>query len=138
VRVHSGGRTWYARGKPTTIVTYGLGVHWALEEAERLAAEGVEIEIVDLRTLIPLDLDTVVASIRKTNRALVLHEAPLTAGFGAELVARISEAAFEHLDAPPLRVGGADMPVPFSTTLEQDIYAGKGRLGSELRRLLSF
>jgi 2-oxoisovalerate dehydrogenase E1 component len=125
-------------GRDVTVVTYGLAVHWAADEADRLAEDGIEVEIIDLRTLVPLDIDTVIESVRKTNRVLVLHEAPLNAGFGGEIAARISEAAFPHLDAPPVRVGGANMPIPFSSSLEQDIYAARVRLGPALRRLLAY
>ena len=125
-------------GTDATIVTYGVGVRWAEEAAEEFAAEGISIEVVDLRTLIPWDRDTTLASIKKTNRLLVLHEAVRTSGFGAELLAEIAEAAFVHLDAPPIRIGARDMPVPFSTSLEDDIYSARGRLSVGLRKLLDF
>lgn len=125
-------------GQHATIVTYGLGVHWALEEAAYWAGQGIEIEVIDLRTLIPWDRETVLHSVARTNRVLVLHEAPLTAGFGAEIAARITEEAFEHLDAPVMRAGAEDLPVPFSITLERDIYAARVRLRPALERLLAY
>ncbi|GIV62277.1 MAG: dehydrogenase [Rhodothermaceae bacterium] len=125
-------------GTHATVVTYGLGVHWALEEAEHWAGQGVELEVIDLRTLVPWDRETVLRSVAKTNRVLVLHEAPLTAGFGAEIAARIAEEAFEHLDAPVLRVGAEDLPVPFSPSLEREIYAARVRLRPALERLLAY
>jgi 2-oxoisovalerate dehydrogenase E1 component len=138
VRVPLGQAAVTREGVHATIVTYGVGVHWAMEEANRLAEEGYQIEVVDLRTLVPLDTDTVRASIAKTGRLLVLHEAPMTAGFGAEIVSRITEAAFEHLDAPPMRVAGEDMPIPFSSSLEDSIYSAKPRLEPMLRKLLAY
>ncbi len=125
-------------GTDATIVTYGLGVHWALEEAAHQAERGFSVEVVDLRTLVPWDAETVLRSLAKTNRLLVLHEAPMTAGFGAEVAARITEAGFEHLDAPPVRVAAEDLPIPFSPTLEKEIYAAKVRLRPALERLLAY
>jgi len=113
-------------------------VHWALEEAEKRAEEGVEIEVVDLRSLVPWDREAVRSSLVRTNRLLVLHEAARTSGFGAEVAARIVEECFEELDAPPVRVGGADMPIPFSVSLESEIYAARGRLADALDRLLAY
>ena len=91
-------------GTDATLVTYGLMVHYALQAAETLAEEGASVEVVDLRTLRPLDMDMVLASVRKTSRALVVHEDTRTGGIGGELSAAISEGAFEHLDAPVMRV----------------------------------
>ena len=124
-------------GRDATIVTYGSPVYWALEAANALAAEGREIEIVDLRTLVPWDVETALTSLRKTGRALVLHEAPLTAGFGAEIAATLSRDGFEWLDAPVARVAGLDMPVPFSRALEE-IYSPRTRLLPALRELLQY
>jgi 2-oxoisovalerate dehydrogenase E1 component len=132
------GRARVARaGRDATIVTYGASVHWALEAATRLAAEGREIEVIDLRCLAPWDMETVLASVRETSRALVLHEAPLTGGFGGELAAVIGSQAFEWLDAPVARLGALDMPVPFSRALEE-VFSPKGRLLRSLRDLLAY
>src|SRR5258706_10005739 len=87
-------------GRDATVVTYGVGVVWALEVASALAREGKEIEVVDLRSLVPWDIETVLGSVKKTSKALVLHEAPLTGGFGGEIASTIGENAFERLDAP--------------------------------------
>jgi 2-oxoisovalerate dehydrogenase E1 component len=125
-------------GTELTVVTYGIGVHWALEEAERQAAQGKSIEVVDLRTLVPWDRETVLASVAKTSRLLVLHEAPLTAGFGAEIAAAMAEEAFALLDAPPTRVAGEDLPIPFSKGLESTIYSAHSRLHDAVTRLLAF
>jgi 2-oxoisovalerate dehydrogenase E1 component len=124
-------------GRDATIVTYGSPVYWALEAANALATEGREIEIVDLRTLVPWDVETALASLRKTGRVLVLHEAPLTAGFGAEIAATLGRDGFEWLDAPIARVAGLDMPVPFSRALEE-VYSPRTRLLPALRELLQY
>jgi 2-oxoisovalerate dehydrogenase E1 component len=123
-------------GSDVTIVTWGVGVTWALDAAERVA-EQASVEVIDLRTLLPWDHETVLASVRKTSRALVLHEAPLTGGFGAEVAARIGQDAFGWLDAPVSRVAGLDMPVPFSKALEE-IYSPKGRLLTALAELIAY
>lgn len=126
-------------GQDATIVTYGLGVNWALEEAEHMErAHGKEIEVIDLRTLIPWDREAVLASLKKTSRLLVLHEATITSGFGAEVSARITEEAFEFLDAPPVRVGALDLPVPFSINLEKEVFSARARLRPALERLLDY
>lgn len=125
-------------GTDATIVTYGLGVQWALAAAEMQASQGREIEIVDLRTLAPWDRATVIDSVKKTGRALVLHEAPLTGGFGGEIAATIAEETFQYLDAPPVRVAGEDVPIPFSPNLESEIFSARARFGEALERLLTY
>ena len=105
-------------GTDLSIVTYGAMVHAACEAAANLAKEGISVEVVDLRTLVPLDEATILASVRKTSKVIVLHEACLTGGFGGEIAARITERAFESLDGPVLRVAAPDTPVPFSPPLE--------------------
>jgi 2-oxoisovalerate dehydrogenase E1 component len=124
-------------GRDATIVTFGVGLAWALEAATRLAAEGREIEVVDLRSLLPWDAEAVFASVRKTGRALVLHEAPTTGGFGAEVAATVGREAFEWLDAPVARLGGLDTPVPFARALEER-FSPRGRLEPALRELLAY
>jgi 2-oxoisovalerate dehydrogenase E1 component len=124
-------------GRDATIVTYGVGVSWALEAAAELVGEGREIEVVDLRSLVPWDVETVVRSVAKTGRCLVLHEAPLTGGFGGEIAATVGREAFEWLDAPVARLGALDTPVPFAKALEA-LYSPKGRLLPALRELLSY
>jgi pyruvate dehydrogenase E1 component beta subunit len=105
-------------GKDVSLLTYGSGFFLCMEAAQELAKEGIEAEVVDLRTLKPLDMDTVAASVQKTFRAVIVHEACLTGGFGAELAARIQAELFDHLKAPVLRVGAKDVPIPFSPALE--------------------
>jgi 2-oxoisovalerate dehydrogenase E1 component len=126
-------------GSDATVVTYGVGVSWALAAAERLAAQGrqIEVEVIDLRTLLPWDQETVLASVRKTGRALVLHEAPTTGGFGGEIASTIGQEAFEWLDAPVVRLGGLDMPIPFSKALEE-VFMPKARLDAALKALLAY
>ena len=124
-------------GRDATIVTWGVGVAWALDAATAMAADGISIEVIDLRTLLPWDRERVLESVRKTSRAIVLHEAPTTGGFGGEIAAAIAEDAFAWLDAPVTRVGGLDMPVPFSKALEE-IYSPKGRLVGTIRNVLAY
>ena len=124
-------------GRDLTVVTWGVGVVWALEAAATLEAEGISIEVIDLRTLLPWDREAVLASVRKTSRAIVLHEAPETGGFGGEIAAAIGHDAFNALDAPVTRVAGLDMPVPFSKKLEA-IYSPQGRLLPAIRRILAY
>jgi 2-oxoisovalerate dehydrogenase E1 component len=132
------GRARVARaGTDATIVTYGAPVYWALEAAKALAAEGREIEVLDLRSLLPWDTEAAVASLRKTGRGLVLHEAPLTGGFGAEIASTLGRLGFEWLDAPIARLGGLDAPVPFSRALEE-IHSPRARLLPALRDLLAY
>jgi len=133
------GRARIARpGTHATVVTYGAGVAWALAAADAVAAEGGgEVEVVDLRTLRPWDQDTVLDSVRRTSRALVVHEAPLTGGFGAEVAATIGEKAFAWLDAPVGRVGGTDSPIPFAPTLEAS-WSAELRVLPAVRALLAF
>ncbi len=106
-------------GSDLSIITYGAMVHAALEAAAGLEQEGISIEVVDLRTLAPLDEDTVLESARKTSKVIVLHEAMLTGGIGGEIAARIGEKAFDCLDGPVLRIAAPDTPSPFSPTLEE-------------------
>ncbi len=125
-------------GRDASIIGYGSMVHDALSVAEELNKEGVEIEVVDIRTLVPFDEETVLASVRKTNRVLVTHEASLTAGFGGEIAARIADKAFEYLDAPVRRLAAFDGPTPFAPTLEQEVLPNKTKMLAEMRRLLAY
>jgi len=125
-------------GSDMTIVTYGIGVRWALEEAAFQQSHGHSIEIVDLRTLVPWDKETVFNSVRKTNKVLILHEAALTGGFGGEIASNIAEECFMDLDAPPVRVAAENTPIPFSSTLEKEIYSPLPRLRPAIDNLLEF
>lgn len=123
-----------AEGNDVSIVTYGMGVHWALEITKEL---GISADIVNLRTLLPLDTDTIYASVRKTGRVLVLHEDCMTGGIGGELSALITEHCFESLDAPVVRVASLDSPVPFAIPLEND-FLPKDRFKEKLKSLLNY
>ncbi|HVU01552.1 MAG TPA: alpha-ketoacid dehydrogenase subunit beta [Polyangiaceae bacterium] len=105
-------------GKHVTVIAYGAMLYEALDAATKAAEQGVDAEVIDLRTLWPLDVDTVVASVKKTGRVVVVHEAPRTCGLGAEIVSLVSERAFYHLEAPPVRVTGFDTPFPYTLELE--------------------
>ncbi len=121
-------------GKNLTIVTYGLGVHWAIKAAAETTAD---IEIIDLRTLSPIDWDTIKASVRKTSKVIVLHEDVHTGGIGGEISSYLCENLFEYLDAPVRRVSGLDTPIPFSAELENQFMAS-ARLSSTIEELLNF
>jgi 2-oxoisovalerate dehydrogenase E1 component beta subunit len=105
-------------GKDVTVLAWGAMLYEAVAAADEARAQGVECEIVDLRTLWPVDVDAIVTSVQKTGRVVVVHEAPKTCGFGAELVALINERAFLHLEAPPVRVCGYDTPFPYTLEME--------------------
>jgi acetoin:2,6-dichlorophenolindophenol oxidoreductase subunit beta len=106
-------------GKDVTIVATGLMVRRSLEAAEALAAEGIEAEVVDPRTLVPLDKAAIIASVQKTGRLVVVHEAVKRGGFGGEIASLIAEEAFDYLDAPIKRVAGRNVPIAFNETLER-------------------
>jgi 2-oxoisovalerate dehydrogenase E1 component len=124
-------------GSDATVVSFSVGVHWALQAAEALARDGHEIEVIDLRSLMPWDSARVLESVRKTGRCLVLHEAPTSGGFGGEVAATIAEQAFDWLDAPVTRLGALDTPVPFAKALEA-AFSPKDRLLPALRALLEY
>ena len=125
-------------GRNLTLVGYGVSTWTCLEAAAELAKEGIEAEVIDLRTLVPYDEETVLTSVKKTGRALVVHEAQLTGGFGAEVAARLADAAFPWLDAPIRRVAYPDRPVPYARVLENVLLPGKDKVLAEARALLKF
>jgi len=124
-------------GSALTAITYGSMVERTLAAAERLAREGVEIEVIDLRSLVPLDWELVLASVRRTHRAMVVHEAMKTAGPGAEIAAQIQERAFFELEAPILRVAAKDLPLPQNAELEQLCIPSVDEIAAGARRLLA-
>jgi 2-oxoisovalerate dehydrogenase E1 component beta subunit len=124
-------------GSEATLIAYGAMVDTCLEVAAAASDDGVEIEVIDLRSLVPFDLEGVAGSVKKTGRAVVVHEAPLTAGFGAEVVAQVAEEAFLHLEAPILRVTGFDLPYP-PAKLEEHYLPSVDRILGAVDRVLSY
>jgi pyruvate dehydrogenase E1 component beta subunit len=120
-----------------TVVALSRLVHDALEAAERLAGDGIEVEVIDPRTLVPLDLDAIVSSVERTNRLVVAHEAVEHGGFGAEIAARVQRAAFDHLDAPIGRVGAPFAPIPLSPPLEDAYLPGVAEIVAAVRDVLA-
>lgn len=125
-------------GRDGTIVTWGSSVYQALEIAKRKESEGCLLEVLDIRSIVPLDEGLIYESVRKTNRVIVLHEDSLTQGFGAEISARIVENCFEHLDAPVMRVAAKDSFVPSATTLEDAILPSLADLGKAVEKVLAY
>ena len=119
------------KGEAVTVLAYGTMVHVALAAAE---GAGIDAEVIDLRTLVPVDIETVVKSVEKTGRCVVVHEATLTSGFGAELCALVQEHCFYHLEAPIVRVAGFDMPYPHA--FEWDYFPGPKRIAQALREIV--
>jgi pyruvate/2-oxoglutarate/acetoin dehydrogenase E1 component len=108
-------------GSDATVVAYGQCVHYALQAGRQLAAEGIELEVIDLRTLKPLDIDTIAESVRKTGRLVVLSEGARAGGFASEVVARIVDEAWDSLQTAPVRVTAKDTPIPYAATLEREV-----------------
>jgi 2-oxoisovalerate dehydrogenase E1 component len=126
----------FMEGDEATVITYGMGVHWAKEAVESLNLQG-KVEILDLRTLLPWDTEAVENAVKKTGKVLVCHEDTLTGGIGAEIAAWIAEHCFRYLDAPVLREGSLDTPVPFSAPLEHN-FLPKLRIQEKLKGLLEY
>jgi 2-oxoisovalerate dehydrogenase E1 component beta subunit len=120
------------------VITYGVGVHHALEAAEQVESEGISVEVLDLRSLAPLDQDGIAATVRKTNKALILHEDSKTGGVGAEVSAYIAESLFEELDGPLVRIGGADSHIPYAPTLESEVIPHVADVVAGIRRLAAY
>ena len=125
-------------GTDLTIVAYGTPVHFALEAAKVLEAEGRSVEVLDLRSLVPLDIEAMLASVKKTSRALVAHEDKVHGGFGGEIAAQIQEKAFAYLDAPVGRVGSEFTPVGFSRILERAILPNSDKVLAAARKVLEY
>lgn len=125
-------------GKHLSIVTYAAMLQVALEAAEAAAVDGIEVEVLDLRTLLPLDEEAVLATARKTGKLIVLHEATRTGGPGGEVAALVSERAFEWLDAPVVRIAPPDTPVPYSPPLEEYFLPNAAKVGQAIRALHSY
>ena len=126
-------------GRRLSVVAYGLMVHYALEAAERVAGEGIDCEVMDLRTLRPLDRETLLASVRKTGKCLVVYEDNRFGGYGAEIAAIIAEEAFEYLDGPVSRLAGPDTPaMPYNHVLEEWFMLSPAKIADAIRRLAAY
>lgn len=124
-------------GRDITLITYSAGVHQGLEIAEELDKDGVSVEVIDIRSLVPLDVETIVTSVRKTSRAVVLHEAARRLGYGAEIAATIQEECFWHLDHPVVRIAAKDTPTPTSPPLEDAVIPQPAQIAEILRKTVS-
>jgi 2-oxoisovalerate dehydrogenase E1 component beta subunit len=122
-------------GTDVTLITYSAGVHQGLEIADELEKEGISLEVVDVRTLVPLDVETIVNSVKKTSRAVVLHEAATRMGYGAEIAATIQEEAFFYLDQPILRIGAKNTPTPTSPGLEDAVIPQPADIADAIRKV---
>jgi 2-oxoisovalerate dehydrogenase E1 component beta subunit len=126
-------------GSDMTVVSYGLVLHYCLEAAATLADEGIDVEVIDLRTLRPLDTETILESVRKTSKAMVVHEDTKAGGIGGEIAAVIAEEAFEDLDAPIKRVAGPEVPaMPFSPLLEAEFMPSAEKIAAAMRELAAY
>jgi len=126
-------------GQQLTVLAYGLMVHKVLEALPQLTAAGIDAEVIDLRSLLPIDWETIFASVKKTARVLLVQESPKSVGVMAEVAARIAEEAFEHLDAPPVRVCGLDVPpVPFAPPMEHFVLPQLDRIVAAARDLRAY
>ena len=126
-------------GSTLTLVSYGLMLHYCLEAAEVVSAEGVDVEVVDLRSLRPLDKETILESVKKTGKLMVVHEDNLTGGVGAEVAALAADEAFEYLDGPVTRLCGPDIPtMPFAQTLEDAYLPNTNKIAEALRKLAAY
>ncbi len=126
-------------GDDLTVVAYGLMLHYALEAAEAVAREGIGVEVLDLRTLVPLDKEAILNSVKKTGKALIVHEDTRTGGFGGELAAIVAEEAFEFLDGPVRRLTGPDVPaMPFNKLLEAEFMPNPERIARAMRDLAAY
>ena len=125
-------------GKDVTLVTYGQNVYHCLSAADKLAEQGVSAEVIDVRSLVPLDEETILKSLAKTNRIVLVNEAPRTCGFAGEMIARITEIGFEYLDAPPVRVTRLDTPVPWAKPLETYVLPSVEKIVAAVQRVVGY
>ncbi|MGH7328299.1 MAG: transketolase C-terminal domain-containing protein, partial [Polyangiaceae bacterium] len=125
------------QGCTATVVSYSFALHRTLEAAEKLAADGIELDVIDLRSLFPLDLETVLASVERTGRLAVVHEAVTRGGIGGDIVAQVcASTAFAKLKGPVLRIGARESPIPYSPPLESFVLPSTERIETELRTWL--
>jgi 2-oxoisovalerate dehydrogenase E1 component beta subunit len=126
-------------GSDLTVFAYGMMHYYTLQAAEAVAQEGIDVEVVDLRTLLPIDKDTILSSVHKTSKALIVYEANLTGGYGAEIAAILADEAFTHLDAPVRRLGGPDVPaMPYSHPLQDWFMLDPEKIADAMRELAAF
>jgi 2-oxoisovalerate dehydrogenase E1 component beta subunit len=126
-------------GDHVTVIAYGLMAHYSLEAADLVAADGISVEVIDLRTLRPLDTETVIGSVRKTGKCVIVYEDNRFGGYGSEVAAVLAEEAFDYLDGPILRVAGPDVPgVPYSHTLEDWFMVDPDKIAAAIRRLAAY
>ncbi len=125
-------------GETLSVISYGWMLHKCLQAAEQTAAEGVEAEVIDLRSLLPMDKDAILASVRKTNKALIVHEASRTGGIGGEIAAIIAEEAFDSLDGPVVRLASEDTPVPHNPVMEAAFQPQVDEIAAAIRRLAAY
>jgi len=125
-------------GDDVTVICYSMMVMFALDIAKKLSSEGLSVEVIDLRTLVPLDIDTIINSVKKTSKVLILHEDKIFCGFGAEIASIIMEKAFYSLDAPIVRVGALDIPIPYAKILEDAYFPQKEVIEKKIRDLIDY
>lgn len=125
-------------GRDASVITFGIMVHYAVRAANKLAEDGIEVEVLDLRSLRPYDEEAIKASVEKTSRALVVNEATLMGSVAGEFASFISEYCFEHLDAPVMRVGALETPIPYAPELEQAMLPNADKIEAALRKLVDF
>ncbi len=126
-------------GRQVTVVAYGLMVLYALEAAERVAGEGIDVEVIDIRTLRPLDRETLLGSVRKTGKCLIVYEDNRFGGYGAEIAAIVAEDAFDYLDGPVTRLAGPDVPAaPYNHVLEDWFMVNPARIADAIRKLAAY
>jgi len=127
------------QGQDLTVFAYGMIHHYAMQAAQAVSNEGIDVEIIDLRTLYPVDRETILESVRKTSKALIVHEDNLTGGYGAEIAATIAEWGFMNLDAPVRRLAGPDVPaVPFSHPMQEWFMINPDKIADAIRDLAAF
>src|SRR5207253_10376755 len=127
-----------SEGSDISVITWGMMVQRSLEAARKMEERGVSVEVIDLRTLNPLDIDTIMKTVRKTGKVLIVHEDTLTGGFGAEIAAIVAKEAFKYLDAPIERVAAKDAPIPYGPTLENAMLPQTADIVAALERLAAF
>ena len=125
-------------GRDASVITFGIMVHYAVKAAEKLAADGIEVEVLDLRSLRPYDSEAIKATVEKTNRAMIINEATLMGSVAGEFASFISEHCFEHLDAPVMRIGALETPIPYAPELEQAMLPNADKIEAALRKLVDY